>query len=336
VRALPEGFEISGLFASLADGWGFDVQVVEYAPVGAGSYHWVVTDSSGTRAFVTVDDLDQKKWLGDTRESAFAALRAAFDTAATLRDAGLPFVVAPIRTSSGATVLRTGARHAVALFPFVDGRSGRFGHADAAEQVAVASMLAELHKATPVARSVARSVGIELPGRGRLESSLQELGQAWVGGPLSEPARRALAANAGDMADLLALADRLSAAVESRGSAWVITHGEPHAGNVMRTAQNRVLVDWDTVALAPPERDLWMLVGDSADDAANVYTDATGHRLDDDAVSFFRLTWDLKDLAEYLNVLRSLHRETEDTARAYEGLTRCVSMREQWKALLEQ
>ncbi len=72
---------MSGLFASLADGWGFDVQVAEYAPVGAGSYHWVVTDSSGTRAFVTVDDLDRKKWLGDTRESAFDALRAAFDTA---------------------------------------------------------------------------------------------------------------------------------------------------------------------------------------------------------------------------------------------------------------
>jgi spectinomycin phosphotransferase len=334
VRALPEGFEISGLFASLAGDWGFDVQVAEYAPVGAGSYHWVVTDSSGTRAFVTVDDLDQNKWLGDTRESAFDALQAAFDTAVALRDAGLPFVVAPIRTSRGTTVLRTGGRHAVALFPFVDGRTGRFGHADAAERVAVASMLAELHTATPVARSVVRSVGIELPGRGRIESSLQQLGQAWVGGPLSEPARGALAGNAGDVADLLALADRLSAAVESRGSAWVITHGEPHAGNVMRTAQSRVLVDWDTVALAPPERDLWMLVGERADDVANVYADATGHRLDDDAVSFFRLTWDLKDLAEYLNVLRSPHRETEDTARAYEGLTRCVSIRERWKALL--
>ena len=39
-----------------------------------------------------------------------------------------------------------------------------------------------------------------------------------------------------------------------------MTHGEPHAGNVMRTDEGRLLVDWDTVALAPPERDLWMLV----------------------------------------------------------------------------
>ena len=39
----------------------------------------------------------------------------------------------------------------------------------------------------------------------------------------------------------------------------VVTHGEPHAGNVMRRSDGRhLLVDWDTVAVAPPERDLWM------------------------------------------------------------------------------
>ncbi len=334
MRALPEGYENSELIDSLADGWSFDVEVAEYVPVGAGSYHWTVTDSRGTRAFVTVDDLDQKQWLGDTRESVFEALRAAFDTAFALRDTGLSFVVAPIPTNRGETVIRAGARHAIALFPFVEGRSGRFGHADARELVALAVILAELHQATPVARSVARSVGVELPGRSRLESGLQELNQTWEGGLFSEPARRAFADHADDVADLLALSDRLAATVEDRGYPWVVTHGEPHAGNVMRTRESSVLVDWDTVALAPPERDLWMLVGENGEAAATSYTAATGHRLDDDAVSFFRLTWDLKDLAEYLNVLRSPHRETEDTARAYRGLTNCVSIRDRWAALL--
>ncbi len=60
-----------------------------------------------------------------------------------------------------------------------------------------------------------------------------------------------------------------------------------------------MLVDWDTVALAPPERDLWMVV-ESAEDAA-IYADATGRQVDDEALQFFRLTWDLKDLAEYLS-----------------------------------
>ena len=91
-----------------------------------------------------------------------------------------------------------------------------------------------------------------------------------------------------------------------------MTHGEPHAGNVMRTGAGRVLVDWDTVALAPPERDLWMLVAGGAE-AADLYVRATGTQLDDAALDFFRLARDLSDLAEYLNVLRSPHQEDDDS-----------------------
>jgi spectinomycin phosphotransferase len=175
-----------------------------------------------------------------------------------------------------------------------------------------------------------------VPGRRHLEAALHELNQAWSGGPFSEPARHALARHASDVADLLALADRLAADVVGRGSPWVVTHGEPHAGNVMRIGERHVLVDWDTVALAPPERDLWMVVGDTADtaDEPTIYADATGHQLDRVAVDFFRLAWDLNDLAAFINELRSPHRHDEDTAMAYEGLKGCVTSRDRWAALL--
>lgn len=261
-------------------------------------------------------------------------LRRAFDTAVALRDGGLAFVVAPIPTSRGETVRRIGPRHTIALFPFVAGHAGRYGHYDTAdERAAVVTMLAELHQATPAVASVARSIVLELPGRRRLEAALQELNQTWVGGPFSEPARQALARHASDVAELLALADHLSADVARRSSKWVVTHGEPHAGNVMRAGESRLLVDWDTVALGPPERDLWMVVGDTADEAT-IYADATGHQLDQIAVDFFRLTWDLEDLASYLNVLRSPHRHSEDTVIAYEAITDCVTSRDRWAALL--
>ncbi|MDP9262595.1 MAG: hypothetical protein M3O89_11575, partial [Actinomycetota bacterium] len=75
MRSLPEEFEAGELIGFLADGWDFDVRAADYAVVGGGSYHWVVNDREGTRGFVTVDDLDQKAWLGDTRESVFDGLR---------------------------------------------------------------------------------------------------------------------------------------------------------------------------------------------------------------------------------------------------------------------
>jgi spectinomycin phosphotransferase len=324
VKNLPDGFDVDALIGSLADGWDLAVAAADYVAVGAGSYHWVVDDAEGTRAFVTVDDLDQKAWLGDTRESAFDDLRCAFDTAAALRDAGLDFVVAPIPTTDGESLRRIGPRHTAALFPFVDGRAGAFGDSDPAERAAVIDLLAELHRATPAVGAVARAVGLELPGRGHIEAGLRDVDEAWSGGPLSEPARHALADRASDVADLLALADRLAADVAERGGDWVVTHGEPHAANVMRTGAGLVLVDWDTVALAPPERDLWMVMGEPENAG-----------VDREALDYFRLTWDLKDLAEYLKLLRSPHSRTDDTLRAYEGVTKCVAIRHRWVALLD-
>jgi spectinomycin phosphotransferase len=101
----------------------------------------------------------------------------------------------------------------------------------------------------------------------------------------------------------------------------------------MRTESGLLLVDWDTSALAPRERDLWMLVDETGE--AEAYANATGHEPDPAGLSFYGLSWDLGDLSEYLNLLRSPHRETEDTARAYEGVKNCVATRPKWAGLLE-
>ena len=309
MRALPEDFEAGELTGLLADGWGFDVETAEYAAVGGGSYHWVVTDPDGMRRFATVDDLDRKPWLGDERDSVFDGLGRAFETAVALRGAGLEFVVAPIPASRGEALRRAGPRYTVALFPFVEGQAGRFGQYDTAERDAILTMLADIHRATPAVDSIARRIDLELPGRRRLEKALQDLDEPWSGGPLSEPAREALAGRPSYVTELIALYDRLAAEVE-RSTDWVVTHGEPHAGNVMRVGETYVLVDWDTVLLAPPERDLWMLA-----DAP------TGREIDQAAVDFFRLRWDLSDIAAFTDVLRAPHRHSADTQRAYDGLT---------------
>src|SRR5205085_2006048 len=86
---------------ALADGWALPVEALRYAPVGGGSYHWAVTSSPGEQWFVTVDDLDDKGWLGRTRPAVFAGLRAALDASVTLRrGAGLRFVAAPVPPGS--------------------------------------------------------------------------------------------------------------------------------------------------------------------------------------------------------------------------------------------
>jgi len=55
---MPEGLDVRAVIDALRDGWDFRVDAAEYAAVGGGSYHWEVTDETGVRGFVTVDDLD--------------------------------------------------------------------------------------------------------------------------------------------------------------------------------------------------------------------------------------------------------------------------------------
>ncbi len=329
MRSLPEEFEADALEGAVEDVWGLGVERAEYAPVGGGSYHWIVDVRDERRVFVTVDDLDRKPWLGDTRDSAYDGLRCAFDTAMGLREGGLGFVVAPIPTRSGESVTRIGPRYSIALFPFLDGRTGEFGSYEGAAPIAVQTMLAELHQAFG-ATTPARRFDLDLPGRGDLESALEDLDEMWLDGPFSEPARHAFSKGASDVVELLALVDRLSADLST--DSWVVTHGEPHAANVMQTDHGYVLLDWDTVAVAPRERDLWMLEGETQQPLS--YTKATGYCTDRTAIDFFRLTWDLADLAAFTHVLRSPHRETEDAARAYDGLTYCLAARERWTAQL--
>ena len=66
-----------------------------------------------------------------------------------------------------------------------------------------------------------------------------------------------LDAHAPDLDVLLRTYEDLARRVASREDRFVITHGEPHAANAITAPSGLVLVDWDTVLLAPPERDLW-------------------------------------------------------------------------------
>jgi spectinomycin phosphotransferase len=326
VRAPPRDVTNDDVLAAARDGWGLEIATIEYAPLGAGSYHWLARAADGTMRFVTVDDLDSKTWLGDRREPSFDGLRDAFTTATTLREHELEFVIAPLQSLDGEPLRRLDGRYTIAIFPFVEGESGDWGLHDPALVPDVIRMLATLHARTPAVEGVASRTGVALPGREHLERALGELDESWHGGPLSEQARAAVAAGASQLAELLELADRLASSISRHE---VVTHGEPHAANVMRTTNGLALVDWDTVALAPPERDLW-LVTQSHGSATDLYTELTGTPVDESALDFFRLLWELKDWAEYLNLLRAPHHDTVDTMRACASLTRISEVHAEW------
>ncbi|HEX5298019.1 MAG TPA: aminoglycoside phosphotransferase family protein [Streptosporangiaceae bacterium] len=319
MRDLPEGITERDVARALADGWDLAAWTLEYAPVGGGSYHWVAAGgAAGERRFVTVDDLDDKGWLGRTRPAVLAGLRAAMDAATTLRRrAGLGFVVAPEPASTGDTVRPVGDRHAVAVFPFLTGTPGDWDEPlPAPERDELIAMLAALHGADPGAVRLPRFEA-GLSWRGDLETALRELGRPWGGGPYAEPARELLAGTARTVRRQLETLDR--GATRLAAAEVVITHGEPHPGNVIHGADGLLLIDWDTVGLAPPERDLWSVATESGDEVRR-YTELTGRRVDPAVLEFYRLRWALDDLSCFVRDLRAPHRRTPGTEHAWQAL----------------
>jgi spectinomycin phosphotransferase len=300
---------------ALARGWSTKVRRLRYFPEGAGAYHWIAHDGDGRRWFVTCDDLDTKPWLGATRDEVFDGLRRAYATAAAVRSSGLGFVAAPVASGSGSLAERLDERHSVSLSEYVEGAAGAWGRPVGDD---VVSILAALHVAARPEVALERT-RLEVPGRAELETALGELDRPWATGPFAESARQELGAHALEVEHALERLDAIASQLEPTDSEVVVTHGEPHPGNLIRTTDGLSLVDWDTVAIARPERDLWMLDGGGGL-LSVAYTRLTGRALEPEVLRAYRTLWALTDLAAYTTQLRRPHDRDADSARALEAL----------------
>ncbi|MFF2043113.1 phosphotransferase [Kitasatospora sp. NPDC058170] len=316
MKTRPDGLDDQQLRTALRE-FGIDATELGYAPVGHGDHHWTAVDRDGGRWFVTLADLAHKSHCGPEPESAFAGLRRAMDTAAALR--ALDLVVAPVPAADGASVLRLAdPRYALSVFPLVPGAAGGFGEAlGPADRSLLIAALARLHTTRPPAGIPVHHP--DLSARPRLEAALADLDAPWSGGPYTGRVRELLAGHAPALRRRLAELDEL---VARPAGPRVVTHGEPHPGNLLRTPGCVRLVDWDTVALAAPERDLW-LTGATDGDLAH-YAALTGHTPDPGALALHRLRWALEDVDAYLHWFRSPHTDSEDARDSWAALSGTV------------
>ena len=319
---------------ALADGWSFTATSLQYQPVGFGSHHWLATDARGSQVFLTIDDQAMRLRGGaDTHQAAFGRLQRALETALSLHcDAGLGFVVAPVAATSGSVVTRLTDRYSLAVHPYLDGAESRPDGTfeSRADLLAVVSLLARLH-AAQASPPDPDPFAVRLAGE--LRAAIERTGESWDGGPYGERARQLLARHGRAVADLLGAYDGLASRVAARPERMVITHGEPHGANVLRTADGFVFVDWESVLLAPPERDLWGLAETDPSVLAR-YTALTGTVIDQDALRLYRLSWDLADISGYIAWFSGGHSDTADTAEAWRDLQETLRPAERWPELL--
>ena len=327
----PTAIEDATIIAALRAGWQFDAVAVDYLAAGFGSHHWVASAADGAQHFLTVDDLAGRDFFGGNPPAAFDALSTAFAVAHQLANA-LDWVVGPLADTDGQVLRWLAEAYTIAVFPYVEGTTTE-QYASDAERSNVVALVAELHQSTGALTAPARREVFRLPNRADLEAALRSLDDAWTGGPYSEPARALLRQHANGVRRVLGDYDDLAHEALRDPTGWTITHGEPHSANVMRTNGGLRLIDWDTALLAPPERDLWMLLPPGGPDPLGQrYTEITGHAVNEALLRLYALWWDLCEIGIYLAEFRATHTDTEDSRVAWQGLQQSIQVAQRWPA----
>lgn len=222
--------------------WGRDVARCEYLAKGMGAHHWVgYAADDHPVVFVSADRTD--------------AVRSAYRAARRLRDAGLAFVLAPEPTSAGDDVIApVGIGWWLSITPYVAGTSGDGAYADDVGRTEVAVLLGALHRAGPPDRCPRWRPKSALP---TLREALADLRRPWSSGPQAEEARVILRDHETTIRRLITEFEDLAADLLPGDEPWVVSHGEPHTANLRWADDGRLLlIDWDTLAIAPRERDL--------------------------------------------------------------------------------
>ncbi|MEM1334209.1 MAG: phosphotransferase [Actinomycetota bacterium] len=165
-----------------------------------------------------------------------------------------------------------------------------------------------------------------IPRRSELCAAIDDLDLPRTTGSFAEPTRKLLTRHRADVVRARARFDELDLAVRERRTV-VVNHGEPHRANVIVTDDGPVLIDWDNVRLAPPERDLWSPVLE--DPAVRGHDESVSGNALDDALALRRLWWHLAEIALVVHDFRIRRRwrrtwPTRSAGRCHRTPQRCA------------
>ncbi len=225
---------------------------------------------------------------------------------------------------------RLNRRYLATLYDHVDGTTHDWGAYDSrTDRFEVLDRLVAIHEATATVRGIALVDDFVIPSRHKLLDALADSGSLWGPGPFAPGAEQLLRYHGPAVTDTLERYDNLVCKVAEMRERFVITHGEPHRGITINTTEGVALIDWDTVLLAQPERDLWMLTNEEPS-IADDYAVRTGVAVDTASVELYRLWWDLCEVSLYIAEFRAHHTDTEDTRTAWNGLREHLDSK-RWK-----
>jgi spectinomycin phosphotransferase len=291
----PPALSADTIIACSYDAYGLRISQVSFLPIGAdvNTAVYRVDAEDGTPYFL-------KLRRGDFDEVAVAV-------PAWLHAQGIRRVVAPIATTTQRLWVNVHGFDWI-LYPFVEGHNGFAAALSPAQWVALGESLRAIH-ATVLPSALGRRVPREVYAP-QWRDIVKGFDQQVETSAYDDPVAGSLAAfwitKRREIRSMVERAEQLGRALQQRAGPFVLCHTDLHAGNVLLSSNDDlVIVDWDNPIFAPKERDLMFVGGgvgavwDDAQEEALFYQGYGTTEIDPIALAYYRYERIVADLAAY-------------------------------------
>ncbi|MDQ2999273.1 MAG: phosphotransferase, partial [Chloroflexota bacterium] len=241
------------LIACLQRDYSLQIIQINFLPLG---------NDLNTAVYRVVAD-DARPYFLKLRRGEFDEITVAIPR--LLSDQGMAQIIAPIATSSGKLSTRVGA-FAIMLSPFIDGQNGFKVEVTDRQRVEIGAALKRMHTlAVPDALRQRLPRESYAPYWRDLVRGFQARAEdSAFAEPVAAQLTALLRAKRPIIDELIQRAEQLASLLQNRSLEYVVCHADIHAGNILIDGDTLFIVDWDTLILAPKERDL-MFVGAGID-----------------------------------------------------------------------
>ena len=305
------------LIDCLHESYGLRVTQLDFLPLGADARAAVYRAIAG----------DGAAYFVKLRRGPFDEMSVAVP--GFLGDQGIPRIIAPYRTSSGALWTRL-EPYAITAYPFVAGVDAYEIEMSQQQWTDFGSVLRQIH-AAPLPAAL-----IDHLPRETYSPQWREQVRAYQARARDEIFEDAVAAELARfmrdqqavIAELVEAAERLGQTLQREQHDLVLCHADIHAGNCHIAPDGTLyIVDWDTAVLAPKERDL-MYPGsglgrgwDSAESSDRFYQGYGPAQVDPNGIAYYRCERMVQDVAAFCEQLLDTTEGGQDRAQSLYYLT---------------
>ena len=223
-----------------------------------------------------------------------------------LSDLGISQIIAPLAAKDGQLWADLDSFKLI-LYPFVAGHNGYELELSDRHWIELGATLQRIHTAAVPAALLAGLPRESYAARWRemVRLGLRRAAQGDFSDPVALECAALIQARRAEMLELVRRSERLAQALLARPLQFVICHADLHAGNVLMAAGGGFyLIDWDTLILAPKERDL-MSIGAGLfghwrtpqEEETLFYRGYGPTQINQDALAYYRYERIIEDLA---------------------------------------